>query len=130
VIEQRTRVIDASALLALLNQEHGADAVEEHLEAAAISAVNWCETYGKLRQAGVGGEGLVAGFEETGIAIWPFDAEDARLAGELAGPTREAGLSLADRACLALATRLGVPAVTADRAWLALDIGVEVIAIR
>lgn len=60
----------------------------------------------------------------------PFDAEDACLAGELAGVIREAGLSLADRACLALAGRLGVPAVTADRTWLSLDIGVEVIGIR
>jgi PIN domain nuclease of toxin-antitoxin system len=123
-------VIDASALLAFLNQEPGAEAVEEHLDAAAVSAVNWCETYGKLRQAGVGGDALVDGFAETGIEIWPFDAEDARLAGELAGLAREAGLSLADRACLALAGRLGVPAVTADRAWLSLDIGVEVIGIR
>ena len=128
--EQTTRVIDASALLALLNQEPGADAVEEHLDAAAISAVNWCEAYGKLRQAGVGGDALVAGFTETGIEIRPFDAEDARLAGELVGLTRKAGLSLADRACLALAGRLGVPAVTADRTWLPLDIGVEVIRIR
>ena len=123
-------VLDASALLALLNSEPGADVVEEHLDAAAISAVNWCETYGKLRQAGVDGDALVAGFAETGIGIWPFDAEDACLAGELAGVTREAGLSLADRACLALAGRLGVPAVTADRTWLSLDIGVEVIGIR
>ncbi len=128
--EQPTRVIDASALLALLNQEPGADAVEEHLDAAAISAVNWCEAYGKIRQAGVGGDALVDGFTETGIEIRPFDAEDARLAGELVCLTRKAGLSLADRACLALAGRLGVPAVTADRTWLSLDIGVEVIGIR
>lgn len=86
--------------------------------------------YGKLRQAGVGGDALVDGFAETGIEIRPFDAEDARLAGELVGLTRKAGLSLADRACLALAGRLGVPAVTADRTWLSLDIGVEVIGIR
>ena len=128
--EQPAWVIDASALLALLNQEPGADAVEEHLDAAAISAVNWCETYEKLRQAGVDGGALVTGFAETGIEVWSFDAEDARLAGELAVLTREAGLSLADRACLALAARLRVPAVTADRAWLSLDIGVEVIGIR
>ena len=69
-------VLDASALLALLNAESGADVVEEHLDAAAISAVNWCETYGKLRQAGVDGDALVTGFAEAGIGIWPFDAED------------------------------------------------------
>ena len=128
--ESPARVLDASALLALLNDEPGADRVAEHLDAAAISAVNWCETYGKLRQAGVGGDDLVAGFAETGIEIMPFEAQDACLAGELVSVSREAGLSLADRACLALAARLGVPAVTADRTWLELDIGVEVIGIR
>jgi PIN domain nuclease of toxin-antitoxin system len=123
-------VLDASALLALLNAEPGADAVAERLDRAAVSAVNWCETYAKLRQAGVDGEALVDGFAATGIEILPFDAEDARLAGELAVPSRQAGLSLADRACLALARRHGVPAVTADRTWLSLDLGVEVIGIR
>ena len=67
---------------------------------------------------------------DTGVAIRPFHASDARTAGELVLTTRRAGLSLADRACLALATRLGVPAVTADRAWLELDVGVEIVCIR
>jgi ribonuclease VapC len=124
------RVLDASALLALLNAEAGAQVVEEHLDGAVVSSVNWCETYAKLRQAGIDGDALVAGFAETGIEVVPFDADDARLAGELAGVTRVAGLSLADRACLALARRHGVPAVTADRSWLSLDVDIEVVGIR
>ncbi len=123
-------VLDASALLALLNSEHGAETVVEHVRSAVISAVNWSEVYGVLRLAGLDGDELTDGFSETGIEIVPFGADDARDAGELSPATREAGLSLGDRACLALAARLGAPAVTADRAWLQVDVGVEVICIR
>jgi ribonuclease VapC len=121
-------VLDASALLALLNSERGADVVAAHLYAAVVSAVNWSETYGALRRAGVDGDALAEGFAETGIEVVPFDADDARAAGELV--TRDAGLSLGDRACLALARRLDVPAVTADRAWLNVDAGVDVVCVR
>ena len=123
-------VLDASALMALLNVEPGAEAVEELATVAAISSINWCETYGKLRTAGVDAALLGANMLETGITILPFDETDARNTGELVAVTRGAGLSLADRACLSLASRLGVPAVTADRAWANLDLGVEVVCIR
>jgi PIN domain nuclease of toxin-antitoxin system len=123
-------VLDASALLALLNDEPGAAIVRERLGAAVISAVNWCETFGKLRRAGVDGDALSEGFAETGISIVPFDADDARAAGDLAVPLERTGLSLADRACLVLARRLGAPAVTADRTWRKLDVDVEVVCIR
>lgn len=123
-------VLDASALMALLNVEPGAEAVNQFAPSAAISAVNWCETYGKLRAAGVDAGSLTANMQETGIAILPFDEIDARAAGELAPATKHAGLSLADRACLALAARLRVPAVTADRAWPNLDVGVEILCVR
>lgn len=86
--------------------------------------------YGKLRALGVDGDMLATEIAETGIVILPFDDHDARAAGELLLPTREVGLSLADRACLALAQRLGVPAVTADHAWASLDLGVQVTCIR
>ena len=123
-------VLDASALVALLNAEPGSDVVAGHVQAAVVSAVNWSETYGTLRRAGVEGEALAEGFVATGIGIVPFDAEDARVAGELSLVTRDAGLSLGDRVCLALAGRLGVPAVTADRAWLDVDLDVRVICVR
>lgn len=123
-------MLDASALLALLQAEPGADAVGELMPSAAISAVNWCEVFGKLRAVGIDGDALVAGVAETGLEIVAFAADDARLAGELYRSTRDAGLSLADRACLALATVRDVPAVTADRMWADLDVGVEVRCIR
>jgi ribonuclease VapC len=123
-------VVDASALLALLNGETGASEVAERISSSTISAVNWCETYGKLRRAGVDGDELVSGLADTGITIAPFDADDARIAGELDAIGKEAGLSLADRACLALARRLSVPALTADRAWMTVDVGVEIVCIR
>jgi ribonuclease VapC len=123
-------VLDASALMALLNEEPGSDVVEGLVPEAAISSVNWCEAYGKLRARGVDGVALTASMAETGIAVLGFDEEDARRAGELLTATRSLGLSLADRACLALAAKLGVPAVTADRAWADLDVGVYVVCIR
>ena len=125
-----SRVLDASALLALVNAERGADEVAAYVAEAAISSVNWCEVYGKLRAVGIDGDTLAGEIGQTGIVIVPFDDSDARAAGELLLSTRDAGLSLADRACLAFAQRLGVPAVTADRSWVRLDIGVDVTCVR
>jgi PIN domain nuclease of toxin-antitoxin system len=68
--------------------------------------------------------------EEAGLEIVAFDAEQAERAGRLWRQTRAAGLGISDRACLALAQGLGLPAVTADRSWKLLDVGVEILAIR
>lgn len=67
---------------------------------------------------------------DADVVLVPFDVADAEAAAELWRRTRHRGLSLADRACLALAARLRVPAVTADRAWTDLDVGVEIVSIR
>jgi PIN domain nuclease of toxin-antitoxin system len=123
-------VVDASALLALLHSEPGADVVEEALERSAISTVNWSEVYQRWVAHGVDVAGLRADVEALGLAIVPLTVEDAEHAAELWSATRQLGLSLGDRACLALARRLGLPALTADRAWLELDLEVEVQAIR
>jgi PIN domain nuclease of toxin-antitoxin system len=123
-------VLDASALLALLNKEPGGEQVAALAGDAAISTVNWCEAFGKLRAAGVRGAELRSEIAETGLMFFPFTRDDAEAAGELGPRTRRHGLSLADRACIALASRLGVPAVTADRAWLDLDIDVEIVSLR
>ena len=125
-----TVVLDASALLALLHEEPGSDVVEEVLGDAVISSVNWAEVSG-LPQA----RGLPAvPFRETvaalSIAIRPFGPDDADATGALLAATRGAGLSLADRACLALAQTLDAPAMTADRTWLPLDVGVEIQLVR
>jgi PIN domain nuclease of toxin-antitoxin system len=70
------------------------------------------------------------GLGSVGLSIEPFDARDAEMTARLWRPTRSAGLSLADRACLALALRLEAPVLTTDRAWVGLDHGVDVQVIR
>lgn len=123
-------VLDASALIALLWDEPGAEAVERLLGRAAMSVVNWAEVLQRFRAHGVETAGKRESVEALGVAIVSFTPEDAELAAELWEPTRAAGLSLADRACLALARRLDMPAHTADRDWRKVDVGVEVVLIR
>ena len=123
-------VLDASALLALLNDEPGGQEVEHLLAEAAISSVNWSEVVQKSLARGVGMEGLREDMEALGLLIVPFGFEDAERAAALWSKTTQAGLSLGDRACLALASRLSLPVLTADRAWSSLqdlDISVRVI---
>ena len=123
-------VLDASALIALLLDEPGAEAVERLLGRAVMSVVNWAEVLQRFRAHGVETADKRETVEALGIGIVPFTPEDAEVVAELWEATRAAGLSLADRACLALARRLGLPAHTADRDWRKLDVGVEVVLIR
>jgi ribonuclease VapC len=124
-----TVVLDASALLAVLYGEKGADVVEELLDDGRVSAVNWSEVLQKLAQKGADPADANA-LLLLGVEIEPFTAVDAVQAAELHAVTREFGLSLADRACLALACRLGVTAVTADRAWAKAEFDVPVQLVR
>lgn len=123
-------VVDASAILALLQGEAGADVVAGILAGAALSAVNLSESAAKLEErgvpAGVAREVLLG----LDLDIVPFDTELALLAAGLRERTRHHGLSLADRACLALARQRGEPVYTADRAWARLDLDIEVRLIR
>ena len=112
------RVIDASALLAMLHAEPGAAKVEAALEYGAISAVNWSEVHQRSVARGIEVTELRDEMEALGLEIVPFTVEDAEEAAQLWSPTRHLGLSLGDRACLALAGRFGVSALSADRAWL------------
>jgi len=123
-------VLDASAVLALGHREDGAQIVAEYLEGAAISTVNWSEVLRRSGEKGVVGDDLREALVAAEVTFLSFDESDAEMAATLWERTRRMGLSLADRACLALATRLGVPAVTADRAWADLDVGVEIVCIR
>ena len=123
-------VLDASAVLALLNDEAGSENVAERLGEALISAVNWSEVAERALSVGVGIGGLREDLEDLGLRVAGFDAVHAELAAVLREPTRDLGLSIADRACLALADDLGAPAVTADQAWADLDVGVEIELIR
>lgn len=108
-------VLDASALLCLLFDEPGADRVEQVLHEAVVSAANLSEVVAKLIDCGLEGEEALADLRELDFEVVAFDRGQAEGAGLLRAITREAGLSLGDRACLALAQQKGVPALTTDR---------------
>lgn len=123
-------VLDASAILALLWSESGSEKVASVMEDAAISAVNWAEIVSKLQDRGVDLNAARPMLSELPISVLAFDADQAFAAGALRRASKHLGLSIGDRACLALATQLDVPAYTADRAWAKLDCGVDVVVIR
>lgn len=123
-------VLDASALLATLGDEPGGAEVEPLLDGAAVSSVNWAEVLQRYERAGLELGGRREQIESLGVQIHPFDHRQAELTAGLYGRTRDAGLGIADRACLALALDLGVEAVTADSAWEGLEVGVDVRLIR
>jgi ribonuclease VapC len=128
-----TVVLDASALLAFLRDEPGADVVAEVLDvwivsggppAAIVSTVNWVEVAERVADPRV-----LDDLAST-VGLVPLDRLVAEAAGGLRAVTRPLGLSLADRVCLALGKARGVPVLTADTAWGDADVGVEVRLIR
>ena len=129
-------VLDASALLAHLRDEPGADVVAEAIASGAvISTVNLAEVFSRVADRGGDPAKLAAELTRSGlldgaITVEPFTAADAIEAGRLRPLTRDAGLSLGDRACLALARRLDAPALTADTDWQGAAHGVELRPIR
>lgn len=117
-------VLDASALLALLNREPGEERVAEALTAGAIiSAVNLSEVIAKLAEIGMPEAEIREAVEPLGLDVVDFDTEGAFIGGLLRPTTRAAGLSLGDRACLALGKQRGAPVLTADQVWSGLDLG-------
>ena len=123
-------VLDASALLAVLRAEPGSDQVEPRLEGARIGAVNVSEVVAKLVDDGVPETEIRRAIDRLELDVHAFDAEHAYIAGILRHATRALGLSLGDRACLALAQREQLPVLTADRSWAKLDLGVSIKVIR
>ena len=123
-------VLDASALLALINAEPGAEIVAAALGEAAIGAVNLAEVVTKLIDLGVPAADAWSETASLVPVVVDFGPELANATARLRAATRQAGLSLGDRACLALAKRLGQPVLTTDRAWGDLSIGVEIRLIR
>lgn len=129
-------VLDASAFLAYLNQEPGAEEVAQQMVGGGfISAVNLAEVYGKIAEWGqdahlleeaLVNQGLLGGVVE----VVPFRPEDALPVAALRPLTKAQGLSLGDRACLALARRLGLPVLTTDAAWQKAEVGVEIRVVR
>ena len=123
-------VLDASALLAYLQDEPGGERVRAVIPQAVMSTVNWAEVIGKARDRGVETQGLLEDLASLGLALEPFSAAHAETAGRIRDGTRRLGLSLGDRACLALGSDRGETVYTADRAWLGLELGVDIEAIR
>jgi PIN domain nuclease of toxin-antitoxin system len=123
-------VVDASAVLAVLLDEPRSERVRPFLSRAAIGAVNLSEVVAKLQERGMPDDAIDRALAHLDLDVVAFDAAQAVAAGKLRARTRALGLSLGDRACLALATARGVPAVTTDRGWTALDIGAKVIVAR
>lgn len=123
-------VLDASAIIAFLRQEPGAAIVGEYLTDGMASAVNIAEVGTRLSDLDMGDAQIRRSISVLGLEIKPFDLEAAYAVAMMRAKTRNKGLSLGDRACLALANQLGIPALTADRVWAELDIDVDIQLIR
>ena len=123
-------MIDASALLALLFREPGQEMVQASLGMGAVSAVNLAEVATKLVRKGVPPQSAVDILRNLSLNVLDWTQELALESTWLADLAWSDGLALGDRACLTLARRLQVPAITADRTWANLPSGVQVKLIR
>jgi ribonuclease VapC len=123
-------VADASAVLAVLLREVEAERVAPVLAGARMSSVNLCEVMTRTIDAGGNVQRAGAFIAQLEIEVHPFTEAHAERAAELRRRTRRHGLSLGDRACLALAQALDAPVLTADRAWTRLGLGLDVRLIR
>lgn len=123
-------VLDASAVLAVLFEEEGAAVVARHLIGGCVSAVNHSEVLARAARRCDSTEMASRQVDRLRLTVVPFDAEQAVVTASLVPAGRPLGLSLADRACLALGLVRGRAVLTADRAWAGLDIGVAVEVIR
>lgn len=123
-------LLDASAALALIYREPGADRVEAVLPEASISAVNLCEVVSKLHDRKVSEHDIALNLADLDFEVESFDPALALHAAALRPVTCHLGLSLGDRACLATAAATGRIVLTADRAWAKLDLGIPVELLR
>ena len=123
-------VLDASAMMAFLRRVPGHDRVESVLDRALISAVNMAEVVAKAVDRGGTLEAIDASLAQLPLRVIPFVPEDALISGSLRAATRNKGLSLGDRCCLALGVKSGLPVLTTARIWRERDVGVTVEVIR
>ena len=130
---KRLYLLDASAMLALVLNERGAERVEAVMDHAAIHAVNFTEVVTKLVQGGVPVQRARSLTDELAIGVYEeFSVDQAEAAGRLHAATRDCGLSLGDVICLTMARCLGLTAVTSERIWAGVGVreGTKVLCIR
>lgn len=123
-------VIDASAVLALLNQESGSEEILQYIGKAAISSVNLSEVIAKLADAGIPEADINQILLNLNLEVVVFNEEQALKAGMMRPATKSIGLSFGDRACLALGIVLNQPVVTTVRLWSNLSVGIEIRVVR
>ena len=124
-------ILDASALLALIQEEAGAEVIKPLLKFSVMSAVNVTEALSVLQRADITAEEGLSLITDIVTTILPFDIEEAVQAAKLHSLVQSKGLSLADRACIALGIKLQLPIYTADRVWKELQLdGVDIKLIR
>lgn len=123
-------VLDASAVLALLNGEPGSDKVAAVLPNAIVNAVNVSEVVAKLSDLGMPENEIREALQSLALSVHPFDENMAYLTGSLRPATKDFGLSLGDRACLATGIHLSLPVFTTDQVWKQLKIKAKVVVIR
>jgi PIN domain nuclease of toxin-antitoxin system len=123
-------ILDASAILAFLFRETGAEKVTAHLNGSLVSSINWSEVLGRFARLGLPIETVDAQLCNVGCRLVGFHRKHALIAAELLPVTAHLGLSLGDRACLALGIDTGLPVLTADKAWCTLSLGLDIRSIR
>lgn len=123
-------VLDASAVLAYLHREPGWEMVRGVMAEACMGAVNWSEVAQKTAQRSLDVTVTRVLLEDLGLIIVPFSASQAEISARLWETTRAYGLSLADRACLALGLERKAAVLTADRVWTGLGLDVDIRLLR
>jgi len=123
-------VLDASAVIAWVDRESGYEGIAPFMSDAAICSVNLAEVISKMLTRGLSAEDARQHLDLLQLEIIDFDEILAYETGGLCPTTRHVGLSLGDRACLATAQSLGVPAVTTDRSWASLGFSIPIHVIR
>lgn len=124
------RILDSSVLLAIFNKERFRNDPSTILDGAVMSTVNLAEVLTKLQEFGVADDPSVSALVNLLSRVEPFTQSQAQSASGLRPLTRNAGLSLGDRACLALALELNAEVYTADRAWAGVNVGCTIHLIR